>query len=360
MQSLTVNLARRSYVVYIGSDLLHQDDLLLQHVSSSQVMIVSQKPIAKYYLGLIQNTFSRLQCDAVIIPDGEQNKSLASWQQILESLLKNNYYRSATLIALGGGVVGDVAGFAAAVYQRGVNFIQVPTTLLAQVDASVGGKTAVNHPLGKNMIGAFHQPQAVVIDVNTLETLPDREFRAGISEIIKTALLADEAFFVWLEKNLALLLSKHKEILIEAIKRAVQIKSKIVEADETEKIGRRALLNLGHTFAHAIESCTHYAEYLHGEAVAIGLSLAAALSEKRGSISQKDVERIRQLFISAGLPTELPASVTNDQLIAAMSLDKKITQKGFVFILLSALGEAKIVEDVSEAELNKLLINYRR
>ena len=360
MQILTVNLAHRSYPIYIGSGLIHDQNLLQQHIIGSQMMVVSQENVAKHYLEIVKNAFKKLHCDTMIILDGETSKSIATWQQILDHLLQQHHHRNTTLVALGGGVVGDVTGFAAATYQRGINFIQIPTTLLAQVDASVGGKTAVNHPLGKNMIGAFYQPKAVIIDVDTLITLPEREFRAGMTEIVKAGLLADISFFNWLEKNLSNLFAKDKDILIEAIKKAVQIKSSIVEEDETEKTGSRALLNLGHTFAHAIESSTHYKTYLHGEAVAIGICIAAALSERRSWLSKEEVKRIHQFFMAAKLPTALPATITNDQLVTAMLFDKKINQKGLVFILLSKLGHAQVVEDVSEMELDELLTDFRK
>lgn len=355
MNTILMNLEERSYPIYIGSDLLSEKDLLQKHVVGEQVMIVSQPPVASHYIEKIKAAFVNHHCDEVIIDDGEANKTLSTWQRILSELIKKHHHRDTTLIALGGGVTGDITGFAAACYQRGVNYIQIPTTLLAQVDASVGGKTAVNLPNGKNMVGAFYQPKAVFIDINTLNTLPEREFRAGIAEIIKAALLYDESFFCWLEENLSLLLAKDNAKLTEAIERAVQVKANIVAADEKEQTGLRALLNLGHTFAHAIETVTEYKMFLHGEAVAIGLCLAAKLSFQRGTLSEDEANRIINIITAVKLPTQIPSSTNREQLLAAIKLDKKISDGKLVFILLDGIGAAQKVTDITKQELEAIM-----
>ena len=279
MKTLNVDLEERSYPIYIGQGLLTQASLLTGHISGKQALIVSNETVAPLYLDKVQSMLAEFNHQAVILPDGEKYKNLEVLNQIYDALLTHKFDRSVTLIALGGGVVGDMTGFAAATYQRGVNFIQIPTTLLSQVDSSVGGKTGVNHPLGKNMIGAFHQPKCVIADTDTLNTLPDKELSAGIAEVIKYGVLGDLEFFHWLETNLVHMLRRDPEALAYSIERSCQDKADIVAADEKES-GKRALLNLGHTFGHAIETYVGYGEWLHGEAVATGMLMAADLSRK--------------------------------------------------------------------------------
>ena len=282
-KTITIDLGERSYPIYIGENIASDGALFAKHIVSRQTLVVSNETVAALYLEPITKALRNYQCDVLLLPDGEQYKNLTVLNKIFDMLLEKKHQRSTTLLALGGGVICDMTGFAAACYQRGVAFIQIPTTLLAQVDASIGGKTAVNHSLGKNMIGAFHQPRCVIVDINTLQSLPDREYRAGVAEIIKAALICDAEFFVWLEQNSAKILAKDKVALVYAIARACEIKASIVAADETETEGVRALLNLGHTFGHAIEQVFGYGQWLHGEAVAMGLVLAADLSVALGN-----------------------------------------------------------------------------
>ncbi|WP_423063302.1 3-dehydroquinate synthase [Candidiatus Paracoxiella cheracis] len=350
-KKVIVKLKERSYPIYIGQGLLSDPELFREHVPSTQVMIVTNETVAALYLSSIKKIFSDRQCDSVILPDGEAYKTIEQWHHILDTLAKNHYHRDATLIALGGGVVGDTAGFAAACYQRGIPFIQVPTTLLSQVDSSIGGKTSVNHPSGKNLIGAFHQPKAVFIDVTTLNTLPEREFNAGIAEIIKAALIKDAKFFKLLESNMPRLLRKDPDALIPIIQRACEIKRDIVMADEKETAGVRELLNLGHTFGHAIEKSLGYGEWLHGEAVSAGLVLAATLSQHKGWIKAEDVDRLIQLLHSIPLPTQLPNQVKYDTLLPAMMMDKKVLANRLRLVLLKNIGHAIVTDEVTEEEI---------
>lgn len=342
------------YPIYIGNNLLNDTSLFNKHIASQQVLITSNDIVAGYYLDIVENNFTDYQCNTAVVPDGEHKKTLETLRDIIDVLIEHNHHRDTTLIALGGGVIGDMTGFAASCYQRGVNFIQVPTTLLAQIDASIGGKTAVNHPAGKNMIGAFFQPKAVIIDINTLATLPDREFSAGIAEMIKVALLADAEFFNWLQSNMPQIMAKDEETLITAISKSCQIKADIVNKDEKEQ-GVRALLNLGHTFGHAIEQNLGFGTVLHGEAVAIGMLLAAQLSAELKHLSNNDVEEITELLERANLPTQLPTSLDAKTLIETMWQDKKVLQKQMRFILLQSIGHAYIDDSINEAQLLKLL-----
>ena len=353
MKTLTISLSSRSYPIYIGANLLHDKTLLQKHLRSQQVLIVSNPTVADRYLAAVQKALTDYQCDIVLLPDGEKYKSIETLQEIFTTLLSHRHRRQTTLLALGGGVIGDMTGFAAACYQRGVDFIQLPTTLLAQVDSSIGGKTAVNHKLGKNMIGAFHQPRAVIADIATLATLPEREFCAGLAEIIKAALIKDKVFFEWLELHIDDLLTKKTDILIEAVAQSCAIKAAIVECDETEQTGERALLNLGHTFGHAIETCLNYESHLHGEAVAMGLILAAKLSQQCGFISREDVVRIQRLLERAHLPTQVPNSLRIDDLLIAMQRDKKIINKQLAFIVLKAIGEATLITTIPLEQARK-------
>ena len=350
---LNVSIPGHSYPIYIGADILTQVDLS-PHIHGSQVMVVTNETVAPLYLSTLLNRLSAYQVTQIILPDGEKYKTLSTLDRIFSALLDAKFDRHCTLIALGGGVIGDMTGFAAACYQRGVKFIQIPTTLLAQVDSSIGGKTAVNHALGKNMIGAFHQPNMVLSDVNTLITLADREIRAGLAEIIKIALIADAKFFEWLEISISKLLAKDQDFLIEAILRACALKTKIVVADEKET-GQRALLNLGHTFGHAIEVNLHYQDWLHGEAVAAGLVAASALSMRLGWIKAASHQRIIALLEATQLPIAAPHTLNPEQLLAAMQLDKKVIAQQLRLILLKDIGEAIISTEFSITDVEEIV-----
>lgn len=354
MKTLFVELGERRYPIYIGSGLLRQSDLLRQHIPSRQVLIVSNTTVAPLYLNSVRTLLTGLAQAMVILPDGESYKTLEIMNEIFNTLLTQRFDRHCTLIALGGGVIGDMAGFAAACYQRGVHFIQIPTTLLAQVDSSVGGKTAVNHPLGKNMIGAFYQPLCVLADTDTLTTLPDRELSAGLAEVIKYGLIRDLPFLQWLEANMELLLSRDTAALTEAIERSCRNKAEIVASDEKET-GERALLNLGHTFGHAIETGIGYGEYLHGEAVAVGICLAAALSARQGWLSVAQVERVRALLGRARLPLNPPDKMISDDFLRLMAVDKKVKDGHLRLILLRDLGQAVLVDQVDSHLLRQTL-----
>jgi 3-dehydroquinate synthase len=355
MHTLHVELGERSYPVYIGRDLLSEPALLSRHVAGSQVVIVSNDTVAPLYMDRVRSALAeRATVTEVILPDGEVHKNLDTLAQIFDRVIADRHNRTTTFVALGGGVVGDITGFAAACYQRGVDFVQVPTTLLAQVDSSVGGKTAVNHPLGKNMIGAFHQPRAVLIDTNTLQTLPPRELSAGLAEVVKYGLICDEPFYRWLQEQMPKLLAREEAALAEAIERSCSNKAQVVAADEREG-GIRAILNLGHTFGHAIETAQGYGQWLHGEAVAAGMVLAAELSARRGWIPREEVEGLRELLSGIHLPVEPPADMTASQFIDLMGRDKKVLDGRQRLVLLAAIGEASIVDDVSAAELEELL-----
>ncbi len=344
MKTLTVNLKERSYPIHIGQGLLGQDALLAPHIHGNQVLLVSNEIVAPLYLEKALSALDRYQCETVILPDGEKYKTLDTANLIFDALLKHRFDRQCTLIALGGGVVGDITGFAAACYQRGVNFIQIPTTLLAQVDSSVGGKTGVNHPLGKNMIGAFHQPQCVLIDINTLGTLDDQQLSAGLAEIIKYGLIQDEDFFVWLEDNINKLLQRDAEMLTYAIERSCQIKADIVAADEKES-GQRALLNLGHTFGHAIEAGMGYGTWLHGEAVGTGMLMAADLSCRQNNFSQSQLERTRALLEVARLPVKTPEEMDPARFLELMAVDKKVQAGVIRLVLLNHIGSSYVSDD---------------
>lgn len=351
---ITVPLGERSYPIFIGRGLLQSSSTLEPFVTGSQVCIVTNETIAPLYLNTLVAQFEgKKQCDVVILSDGEQFKNLDVLSEIFDVLIDNNHHRDTTLIALGGGVIGDMTGFAAACFQRGVRFIQIPTSLLAQVDASVGGKTAVNHPRGKNMIGAFHQPHAVFIDINTLETLPQREFIAGCAEVIKHALIEDDKFFYWLLDNAQKLFSLDEEAIKYTISMCCSIKSNIVGLDETEQ-STRAVLNFGHTLGHAIEAITHFTNYLHGEAVSIGMFFAACLSCKIGKLSEQELRDIYQCLVTYSLPTALATAIDFDDLMKYMLSDKKITENKLKFILLDRIGKAMIKNDVNEVLLRQV------
>ena len=345
MHQLSVALGERSYPIVIGSGLLQNPAHLTAHIRGKQVLVVTNETVAPLYQERLLRALSEMaQVDTLELPDGEAFKNLDTVNRIFDCLLERRHNRSTTLIALGGGVVGDMTGFAAACYQRGVDFVQVPTTLLAQVDSSVGGKTGVNHPLGKNMIGAFYQPQLVLADMDTLTTLPERELAAGIAEVIKYGLICDAPFFSWLEDNLSGLLGRDPEALAYAVERCCRDKAAVVADDEREG-GRRAILNFGHTFGHAIEAVQGYGQWLHGEAVAAGMVMAAELSCLRGDIDTELVARIRALLTAAALPQQAPEDMTSEQFLQAMAVDKKVLDGRLRLVLLRSLGEAVIVDD---------------
>jgi len=344
MHTLTVDLGDRSYPIHIGQGLLGNAALLLPHIRGRQVLVVSNETIAPLYLEPVLGMLADYDVSTVILPDGEQYKNLETLNIIYTALLKHRLNRGCTLVALGGGVVGDITGFAAASYQRGVAFLQIPTTLLAQVDSSVGGKTGVNHPLGKNMIGAFHQPRCVLIDTDTLDTLDDRQLAAGLAEVIKYGLIHDADFFAWLEQNIEALKARDKRALAFAIERSCSIKAEIVAADERES-GKRALLNLGHTFGHAIETGTGYGNWLHGEAIAAGMVMAADLSARHNWLPQSDVGRTAALLRRAGLPVAPPPEMSEQQFLDLMAVDKKAVDSGLRLVLLKAIGAAVVTAE---------------
>lgn len=352
MHTLTVDLADRTYPIHIGKQLIGNGSLLAERIRGRQVYVVTNETVAPLYLDSVLSAVQGYQVDTTILPDGEQHKSLEVLNQIFDGLLSARHNRTTTLIALGGGVVGDMAGFAAACYQRGVDFVQIPTTLLAMVDSSVGGKTGVNHPLGKNMIGAFHQPRLVLADTEVLQTLPERELAAGIAEVIKYGLIADYKFFEWLEENMDALLQRHESALAYAIQRSCENKARVVALDEKEG-GVRAILNLGHTFGHAIEAAQGYGRWLHGEAVGAGMVMAADLSHRRGSLSAGDLARTIALIERAGLPIKAPADMMPEDFLSLMGVDKKVLDGRLRLVLLQALGEAVITSDIDEALLQE-------
>ncbi len=354
MTTLTVELGDRSYPIYIGDNLLGQADLIQKHIAGNSALIVTNETVAPLYLEKTQSMLSGLKNETVILPDGEKYKNLEVLNQIYDGLLRNRFDRNTTVIALGGGVVGDMAGFAAASYQRGVHLIQLPTTLLSQVDSSVGGKTGVNHALGKNMIGAFHQPKAVIADTDTLDTLPDKELSAGLAEIIKYGLICDETFFGWLETNMPLLLARDKKALNYAIEVSCQTKADIVADDERES-GKRALLNLGHTFGHAIENAMGYGEWLHGEAVGAGMCMAASMSNQMGWMSDEDTQKTFNLIEQARLPCKAPDSMTAEKFLDLMSVDKKVLDGVLRLVLMKGIGKSLVTDDYTLEDLTQAI-----
>ncbi len=359
MITLNVDLAERSYPIYIGQNLLSDSSLVSPYVQGKQVVIVTNDTIAPLYLEQTLKLFSDYHCETVILSDGEVYKTYDGIMPIIDKLMQCQFDRKVTLVALGGGVVGDMTGFAAAIYRRGVNFIQIPTTLLAQVDSSVGGKTGVNHPLGKNMIGAFHQPQCVLIDIKTLDTLDDRQLSAGAAEVIKYALINSQEFFYWLEDNIQALLMRDEEMLSYAIEFSCRDKAQVVANDEREA-GQRALLNLGHTFGHAIETALGYGNCLHGEAVSIGMIMAADLSVRHGWIDAIVQERIVKLLKLARLPVTVPqdantVSISRETFLDMMAGDKKVLDGQLNLILLNALGQSFITHEFDSKKLEQTL-----
>ncbi|HET7261052.1 MAG TPA: 3-dehydroquinate synthase [Casimicrobiaceae bacterium] len=351
MITVDVGLGERSYPIHIGSGFLREAAARLPLARGARAVIVSNPIVARLHLATLRKSFDAagIRIDTVLVPDGETHKDAATLNDLLTRLLELGTERGTLLIALGGGVVGDLAGFAAAIYQRGIAFVQVPTTLLAQVDSSVGGKTGINHPLGKNMIGAFWQPRAVLIDVDCLATLPDRELRAGLAEVIKYGAIRDGAFFAWLEGAIGALVARDGEALVHAIERSCAIKAAVVAADEREA-GERAILNFGHTFGHAIEAVAGYGNWLHGEAVAAGMVCAARLSARSCGLRANDVARLEALVRAAGLPVAPPA-IPTERWLEAMRRDKKVEGGALRFVLIDALGHALVRSDVAEADV---------
>jgi len=355
MRTVTVGLGDRAYPIHIGEGLLARAELFLPHLPQRRISVVTNTTVASLYLEKFSAMLrgAGVEIVPVVLPDGEEHKNWQTLNSIFDALLSNRCERKSTIIALGGGVVGDLAGFAAASYQRGVPLIQVPTTLLAQVDSSVGGKTAINHPMGKNMIGAFYQPRMVLADTAMLDTLPTREFAAGLAEVIKYGLIMDLPFLGWLEANMDNLNRREPAALAYAVTRSCENKAAVVAADERES-GERALLNLGHTFGHAIEAGLGFGTWLHGEAVAAGTVLAARLSERAGSLTASDVQRIARLFVRAGLPVEAP-SLGQDRYLELMGHDKKIENGRLRLVLLKSLGKAFMTSDFDLRDLREVL-----
>jgi len=355
MQTLKVELANRSYPIYIGRSLISNVDLILPHLKRKHVAIVTNTTVAPLYLETLSNALQAASVTVIpiILPDGEAYKNSETLNLIYDALLQNRCERSTTLIALGGGVIGDLTGYAAATYLRGVPFIQIPTTLLSQVDSSVGGKTGINHPLGKNMIGAFYQPQLVLADIDTLQTLPAREFSAGMAEVIKYGLIRDAEFFDWLEVHIEQLMALDEQAITEAIYRSCKNKADVVARDEHET-GERALLNLGHTFGHAIENAMGYGVWLHGEAVGAGTMMAADLSQRMGWLTVDEVKRIRQLLTAAKLPLDAP-KLGVEKYLDLMQLDKKVADGKIRLVLQQAIGQSVITSDYDAEKLKETL-----
>lgn len=352
MESLRVALGERSYPIHIGVGLLGARELYAPHAGGGGVVVVTNRVVAPLYLEAVKRASGAGV--EIVVEDGEEAKGWRGVEQVVDGLLRARLGRDGLVIALGGGVVGDLAGFAAAIYQRGVPFVQVPTTLLAQVDSSVGGKTAINHPLGKNMIGAFHQPAAVIADVTTLDTLPDRELRAGLAEVIKHGFALDAPFVDWLEANVEKILGKDRESVAYAVRRSCELKARVVARDEKES-GERALLNFGHTFGHAIEAATGYGVWLHGEAVAAGMVMAAELSALMGHLRKTEVGRVRDLLQRAGLPVTGPA-LAPERLMELMTLDKKAAKGRTRFVVLEAIGRARLRGDIDEKAVRDAIV----
>jgi 3-dehydroquinate synthase len=350
MITIEVKLASNSYPVYLGSGLLTAADLLERHLGSGKTLIVSNDVVAPLYLDRVRTSLHNRGVEVHIIPDGERFKTAETWYSIIDKLVGMQARRDTTIVALGGGVIGDIAGFAAASYMRGIRFLQVPTTLLAQVDASVGGKTAINHARGKNLVGAFHQPAAVIIDYATLASLPEREFNAGLAEVVKYGAINDAGFFNWLEDNAAAIRQRHEDALQHLIHESVKNKAEIVSQDEKEA-GIRALLNFGHSFGHALEAESNYSRFLHGEAVSIGMVTAARLSEIRGLCQAGTAQRLATLLRILGLPVEQPSDIEIKGLTRALALDKKALASGLRLVLLKAIGNAVVDNQSSEDDI---------
>lgn len=357
MKTIFVGLDAHSYSIHIGNGLLSNRELLSNNIRSKQVMVVTNTVVAPLYLQKVLSLLSGYDVDSVILSDGEQYKTYDSINNIISSLLSKQFSRNSCLVALGGGVIGDITGFAAACYQRGIDFAQIPTTLLAQVDSSVGGKTGINHPAGKNMIGAFHQPITVIVDTSVLETLHEKELRAGLAEVIKYGLIRDAEFFAWMEDNIDNLLARDLPALTYVIERSCRNKVEVVVIDEHES-GIRAILNFGHTFAHAIETGLGYGVWLHGEAVALGMLIAAELSYRMGWISQQLVARIRTMLEALNLPVMLPLDLQPLRIRELMSVDKKVKDKVLSLVLLQGIGNAIVTNQFDESLLMETLNHF--
>ena len=362
VESLTVSLGERSYPIFVGdvgfSDPSKLAEGLEPYLKSNQVAIITNETIAPLYLQQVQSALGNRQVDVFQMPDGESYKSIDTYTQVMDFLLEKKHNRSTCLIALGGGVVGDLCGFVAATFQRGVDFIQIPTTLLSQVDSSVGGKTAVNHPAGKNMIGAFYQPLAVFADISVLETLPDREYAAGLAEVVKYGIIYDADFFAWLEANAQALVQREKYALTHIITRSCEVKAAVVSEDEREG-GRRAILNYGHTFGHAIEKLLGYGRLLHGEAVSIGIVMAARLSVEFSGLALADSQRIEKLLQQFNLPVTLEGLELNaEAMIDAMGMDKKVVDGELRFVVADQMGSVRVASHVSVSSLEKTLAEF--
>jgi 3-dehydroquinate synthase len=358
MKTVYVELGTRSYPVLIGQDLLGRDDVLRTHIGSGRVLVVTNTTVGPLFL---ERTLAALPADktsSLVLPDGEVHKTVATWSRIVDELVRIRATRDACIVSLGGGVIGDMAGFAAASYMRGIDFVQVPTTLLAQVDASVGGKTGVNHREGKNLIGAFHQPRAVIVDIATMATLPDREYRAGVAEVVKYGLIRDPSFFDWLESHIEAVNQRAPGAVQTMVEVSVRNKAEVVAADEREA-GSRALLNLGHSFGHAIETLTGYEQFLHGEAVAIGMVVAARLSEIRGILAEGAVTRLRSLLSRLGLPVQVPGSLSESAIFSRLALDKKTLDGQLRLILLDGIGAARVDTGSSESQILEAIEDCR-
>jgi 3-dehydroquinate synthase len=352
-ERIDIELGQRSYPILIGPRLLDDRDALSQHVAARNLMIVSNETVAPLYLAKLRDALRDRRTASLVLPDGEQHKTLDSVSRIIDALIAERMNRDAAVVALGGGVIGDMAGFAAACYQRGIDYVQVPTTLLAQVDSSVGGKTGVNHPQGKNMIGAFHQPRCVLADTDTLHSLPPREYRAGIAEVVKYGLICDRAFFDWLEANAEALATREDAAVMHAVRRSCELKAEVVAQDEREQ-GLRAILNLGHTFGHAIETAAGFGAWLHGEAVAAGMVMAAEMSQRLGWLSSADRDRAVRLIERFGLPT-VPPRIGAERGRELMGLDKKVRDGRIRLVLLRKLGQAEIASDYPNDALEATL-----
>ena len=357
MESLRVELGERSYPIHIGAGLLGAAELYRPHLAGGAAAIVTSRSIAPLYLEPVKKAIEAAgaRVAEIVVEDGEQAKRWQLVDEICGTLLRAKCGRDSLLVALGGGVVGDLGGFSAAVYQRGIAFLQIPTTLLAQVDSSVGGKTAINHELGKNMVGAFHQPQAVIADVATLDTLPDRELRAGLAEVVKYGLALDASFASWLEQNIDKLRARERQALEYAVRRCCELKARVVAADEREA-GERALLNLGHTFGHAIEGGAGYGAWLHGEAVGAGMVMAGELSRRLGLIGERDLARLRTLIGRAGLPVAGP-KLSPERMMELMAVDKKAAQGRVRFVVLDAIGSARLQADVDPRLVREAILS---
>lgn len=354
MIELQVDLGERSYPVLIGTGILGKPGLLSPYLRGTQAMVVTNETVSPLFLNKLLSGLEGVDADVVELADGERFKTLETYSRVIDALMDKRHNRTTTLIALGGGVVGDIAGFAAATFQRGVAFIQVPTTLLAQVDSSVGGKTGVNHPDGKNMIGAFHQPSCVVADIEALKTLPEREYRAGLAEVVKCGLIWSQGFFAWLEGQTSKLKRRAPDALMEAVRRSCRIKAEVVGRDEREQ-GLRAILNYGHTFGHALETLTGYSQLLHGEAVAIGMAAAADCAQRHGLLDDASVRRITALLSALGLPTRMPAGTDAKAMLEVMGMDKKVLDGRLRLVLPERIGAVRVTDEIDRQALLRTL-----